>query len=51
MELECQCEAPLIKCDNQGCHCIMCGRMERLDLAVGLGIKKPPTPMGKIEGR
>ena len=25
----CECEQPLIKCDNRGCHCTRCGRPER----------------------
>jgi hypothetical protein len=27
----CQCEYPLIKCDQRGCHCTICGVPERRD--------------------
>ena len=28
---ECQCEHPLIKCDDRGCRCELCGKLERVD--------------------
>ncbi|TXN24009.1 hypothetical protein [Methylobacterium sp. WL9] len=29
---ECHCEDPIIRCDDRGCHCDLCGGYERIDL-------------------
>jgi hypothetical protein len=29
-ERSCQCDSPVIRCDNRGCRCTICGELERL---------------------
>jgi hypothetical protein len=31
-ERSCQCDSPVIRCDNRGCRCTICGELERLPI-------------------
>jgi hypothetical protein len=31
-ERSCQCDSPVIRCDNRGCRCTVCGELERLPI-------------------